>query len=412
MIDGECLANATDCVTFHVAATQRCKHTVAVDNKTFYDNMNATFSPLVDGKTFGKGLTYTQNKTTGFGHVHLPVNSIWRVNLIDMSFTDKPFYCVVKTTKDGWEYAKGCQQVSNNENCTGCRYMNAQDARTGNQHAMFSVGCTPGPNYGVAGYGHAYLLDYKNGNFLFRGPQPGKTVNGNWTFDAKGLINTMNSRANSQLKKALPDSFHLIDISLISNVSSKEALDSEISYFKGNPSTPIAHAYTPSNSTGVKVNVGGTQFTGQLLWWNMLGGETGATDSDLNGLVNEVTRIMNKKFSVPRVIYLHCSAGEDRTGEVAISYLLNNRMKKNTNAAYVYGTTIFTDPTNGKLGRTTPKNPVDNFFEGVKWYCAQNSSRSCDFSDTTTVPGDQEGTCLYPWSKDKEPNACVWAGQN
>ncbi|NDV22266.1 hypothetical protein [Desulfovibrio sp. JC022] len=384
-------------------------------NKTFYDNMTTSFSMLKEDGTFGP----TYSVKTGPKSVHMTTGTTWRVNTLNQSFPGSPYTCMIQIVggDKGWDYAQGCSVASTSENCTGCAHMSTPSQKDGvTNFVMINSGCVEG-NPAIASYGHAYLLDYKNNNFLFRGPHPTVQKNGKWVFDQKGVLAALNSRSMAQLGKPLPDSYVFVDISLINDTGEGPMLKAEYTHFNGTSSTITPNSFQPANGS---VPLAGTNSTGQFLWWQMLTeGNGGGSASKLPGLITYISTKMNKKNKIPHVLYFHCSAGEDRTGEVAISYLINNRMSDNVNAAYVYGTTIFSDPTNNKLGRTTKNpatlddsHPVTTYFKGVQWYCSQNSSLSCDFSDTTTVPGDQKGTCLYPWSRDKEPNACVWAGQN
>ncbi|WP_320173374.1 hypothetical protein [Maridesulfovibrio sp.] len=407
LIEGKCVGNSTNCVSFFVSPAQNCKTVSTVANKTFYDNMTTSFSMLKEDGSFGP----TYPVTTGPKFVHMLNGTIWKVNTLNQSFPGSPYTCMIKVVggENGWDYAQDCSVSSTSENCTGCAHMSTPGQVDNNSgFVMINSGCVEG-NPAIASYGHAYLLDYKNGNFLFRGPHPTVMKDNKWVFDQKGLLAALKSRSMAQLGKPLPDSYIFVDISLINDTGEGPMLKAEYTHFNGTSSNLKPDSFQPATGT---VPLSGTNSTGKFLWWQMLTeGNGGGNASKLPGLVDYISTTMNNNNKTPYVIYFHCSAGEDRTGEVAISYLMNNRMSEDINAAYVYGTTIFTDPANSKLGRTTPKNPVSSYFQGVKWYCSQNSSWSCDFSDTTTVPGDQ-GTCLYPWSKDKEQNACVWAGQN
>ncbi len=397
------------CAQIFVAPAYNCQCTIPSMNKTFTDNMRTAFNKVENG-TYGPQYTVTAPKTE---YVYLPAGTTWRVNTVDLSFKDEPFPCMIKIKEDGsgWEYAQGCSSTSTSANCTGCKYLTTPSQTNSDGYSMLNSGCPCGGNTGVAGYGHAYLLDYKNYNFLFRGPRPVLQKNGKWVFDQKGLLATLQSRAKSQLNRSLPDKFILVDISLIDDTGEGPQLNAEYAPFKGNSTALAKHQYFPSNTTFAKLS--GNDIKGRFIWWQMLTKQAGgASKSNLDGLITQISSIMNKKHRIPYVLYFHCSAGEDRTGEVAISYLLKQRMSDTPEAAYIYGTTIYTDPDNKTKGRTTPTNPIPTYLAGANWYCQQDPKRVCSFTDQTTVPGKSSNTCEYPWSNNNSTKPCIFAGQN
>lgn len=383
-----------------MSPANNCPSSTVVDGKkmTFSDNVTVTLFQLFDD---GQLSSAGPSVTGASQNYYLSTNTTWNVQSQN-DFYKQPFNCYVKINQSGWDFTNGCDQQNSKglDNCTGCLTMNAPDGGS----TLIAPGCVY-QDLSSANYHNVYLLDKQGKNLLFRGPRPTVFKNGAWVFDNTGLFSTMASRYQYQAAdgSAFPDTFHFVDISLISNEKSSDAKNSEhgvlmaeYTFFHGTADNPPA--YKPQPSSGfATIN---STVDGQFYWWNMLPGADGAQTSNLSQLVTNITTMMQSTDDVPYVIYFHCDAGSDRTGEVATSYMLSDRTQSDTKDAYIYGTTVFNNPANGDYSFFR-QIPVSDFAAGALWYCQTKYGSNCDYGDTTSYP--QKG-CLYPWQ-----SGCSWA---
>jgi hypothetical protein len=397
---GICSQASKTCIKFELAPANNCQSSTVVDGKkmTFSDNITVTLFQLFDNGT----LSSAGPNATGPAQFHyLSTNTTWNVQA-ENDFFKQPFNCFVKMGPSGWQFTNRCDQQNSKglDNCTGCLTLNAPGGGT----ALIAPGCVF-QDLSAANYHNVYLLDKQGKNLLFRGPRPTVWKNGAWKFDNKGLFATMASRYQYQVAdgSTFPDTFHFVDISLISNEKSSNAKNSEhdvlmaeYTFFKGTADNPPA--YLPQPSSGFATL--NKTVDGKFYWWNMLPGADGAQSSYLPKLINNITAMMQSTDDVPYVIYFHCDAGSDRTGEVASSYMLSDRTGSDTKDAYIYGTTVFKNPDNGDYSFFR-QIPVSDFGAGAVWYCQTKYGSSCNYNNTTSYP--QKG-CLYPWQ-----SGCSWA---
>lgn len=150
--------------------------------------------------------------------------------------------------------------------------------------------------------------DAASGNFLFRGNMP--LTNNGFAYDQ--LV--------AALKKAspghnLPEQFYLVDISLINSINPQEAGDLKIekAYWQQHTSNgqlinhPIYGSLTSPNDYA-------TDARKKL--------EKIPTLSNTDVLLERIQSLLlaSQQSGLPLVVYIHCEAGKDRTGEIAASY--------------------------------------------------------------------------------------------
>ena len=368
--------------------------------------------------------------------ITLPDGTYWQVTVED-NHEPVPFNTIIMASNtDGWSLASPCNGTDIPEKAYTQCGGNSLIESGGVGKDIRSL-CPPADNSRLQD-DRTYLLDKKSGNYLFRGAEPCIQSAGNtgpWTFDYSGLVAGMQQRVQEQLcqSEKLPEKFILIDVSLINNGSEGPMLMAEYEFFGGSGSNITSEAFQPTLKEAAQtIN---SNVTGRLLWWDIMPLVDGANSSNLTGLVDELSSLMNADNTdanaTPYVIYIHCASGQDRTGEVAISYLLKNRNMSSADA-FVYGTTIY-QPANAGVQKTRFP-PHDDYLVGAAWYnlmlCNKNSSQcatllapysspgpldsctsyeatcsdcsditSCyDFSDAGSTPGSTAYPNDYPWS--------------
>lgn len=352
----------------------------------------------------------TGNSTSS---IYLDNNTTWQVKIQDTA-NWVPSFCMLKTDNgtQGWTYAQNCTASNvSDPNCTGCGTIPTTFPFN------FHIGC-PVDN----SYAYAYLLDADNGNLLFRGPKPvQRSSNGTVVFDYEGLMSVLQERVKTQLPGAFPTKdFYFLDISLVNfagntttsgPITQADILTAEYHGFGGKgdfnmneySALPRKGAVPPTITFKLTVNKQTVSVDGRLYWWYMKPSTTGAKNSYLPGLATLLSNLMGKKHDKPYVIYIHCNAGSDRTGEVAVSYLLTHRPRMSTKAAWIYGTTVF----NG--GAPWRNIPQPQYLAGAEWYAKYLMDKILPVGDTTTLPGSPSFPCLYPWDNAKNINGkCNW----
>ena len=154
-----------------------------------------------------------------------------------------------------------------------------------------------------------HFVDYhtKTGNYIFRGNMP--LINNSFAYDQ--LMNTIRNIVKNKLHRTLPSDTFLIDISLINPVIEEQDLKRESLFFKQNPDKgilinhPIYGALTSPNSYPEELRK-------ELEQIPSLG--------HLSRLVENINELIDTKNSKAQIIYVHCEAGHDRTGEVIAAY--------------------------------------------------------------------------------------------
>ena len=356
------------------------------------------------------GSQICQNGVTATGNepaVWAKLGTGYWVARVEDSFWKQTFGCLIQTTggpSPSWKAVPNAQGLTE-----GCQYI----AETAATSYLLPASCIPNDN-SVNSYPRVYLLDKMNGNLLFRGSEPCvKKKDGEWIFDYDNLMQVLRSRFKTQVTdgSTFPETFRFIDISLISDVSEKDMLQAEYVFFGGTTAPQPYPATLPLNDYFALPEPKGTTATvsGQFWWRNRPPCVNGIEDNQgIDELVDEIAANMDTQGAIPYVIYFHCEAGSDRTGEVAISYLLKHRDLA-PSEAYIYGTTIFEQGGSGGLARSRQNPPpVPNYLDCAQDYCTKQcpAEDNCDYESMgiAAVPGTGKyANCPYPWSP-----GCTW----
>ena len=171
---------------------------------------------------------------------------------------------------------------------------------------------------GDLSYHKVRLLEYNEagaGTWLFRTNLP--AVNGSFAYDT--LVSYMQQRsieANVSFPNITTQGVKLVDISLLS-VNSYSDIQIEKDFFEGNPDKGIFYNWP---------------IVGSLVSPNWLSEaerikEVAALNSSIDNLPSLIPKIRNAVLSdvppsKPTMIFFHCEAGSDRTGQVAGSYMM------------------------------------------------------------------------------------------
>ena len=167
-----------------------------------------------------------------------------------------------------------------------------------------------------------HLVDYQDGKvWLFRGADP---VVGKETFAYEALVAAMRAAA-AKKNITLPPDFHLVDVSFL--FIERADLAAEKEFFAANPDKgefvqyPIFGVVGPAwlhrvlNLAGALVSPSEAQAASESApVWSRL---------DI-AAVQALHRLMQEAHDRPVVIYAHCFAGCDRTGEVIGAYRMQH----------------------------------------------------------------------------------------
>ena len=339
----------------------------------------------------------------------------WIVTVKD-SVINQPLKCLIQTTKGPatWKKAdpKTVPSVADTKDLTqGCQYIPDSNSN------VISVGCIP-PDYYSTYFSVVYLLDKRNGNLLYRGetPNPEQQPPGKdpYTYLYDDLMGALKARYKTQVTGGtFPTKFNFIEISLLDNTGNWEMVKKEYEFFGGGtdidpqayPATqPPEDTYQPLDAPTTIENA---QISGQFRWrWRKTcPGEIPDDNTGLANLLDEIDELMNSKEETPNVVFFHCNSGMDRTGEVAISYMLHEG--SDPEKAYVYGTTFFSFSGPGgsaRRVRESPSHPYPAWLNCATYYCDSQTPSwpSCDYEkmDQASIPGskDSKYPCPYPWS--------------
>ena len=171
---------------------------------------------------------------------------------------------------------------------------------------------------GDLSYHKVRLLEYSEagaGTWLFRTNLPG--VNGSFAYD--NLVSYMQQRsieANVSFPDVTSQKVKLVDISLLS-VNSYGDLMMEKNFFEANPDKGLFYNWPI---------VGSLVSPNWLLEAERIK-EVAALNVSIDNLPSLIPKIRNAVFSdvpstIPTMIFFHCEAGSDRTGQVAGSYMM------------------------------------------------------------------------------------------
>ena len=167
----------------------------------------------------------------------------------------------------------------------------------------------------------AYPLEQPR-NFLFRGNNPAK----NGTFEYANLTALLRSAAR-RCGATLPEDYDLVDLDLEN--AADPGYQAELDFFKTHPSVGRALKWPTFGSLlPVKHTPDAEQLAASGKW-----AIVGGADHLPERLNTTVAMLRNVSSSRPTVMYVHCNAGCDRTGEFVASYAMAFR-KWNITTAY------------------------------------------------------------------------------
>lgn len=142
--------------------------------------------------------------------------------------------------------------------------------------------------------------------------------------------------------------YYLVDVSLIDNQGDLIDLNAEFACFSVVPSDVFTFPpridwpnawppyleiknWAPTTQFGTQVMASSTvSYPGSLIWWPVQSCESSAncesnvvsSGYDFVGLVAQIKTLMNTAGSSPKLIYIHCNSGVNRTGAANVSYFL------------------------------------------------------------------------------------------
>ncbi len=170
---------------------------------------------------------------------------------------------------------------------------------------------------------NVHYIDSVGPNFLFRGglPQIGRPSAFNYPGLKRAIIN-----AGEKAGVKVPSSFYLIDVNLlnIENPVDARRIMVEQKFFQTNPKLGLIQVWG-MNGTGLSVNDPALTVNRDYLASNLEGWLNDRLPSRVEQLrkwLEGAKPVLHIKTSLPMVIYIHCVAGCDRTGEFSGAYYL------------------------------------------------------------------------------------------
>eukprot|EP00049_Salpingoeca_infusionum_P018139 m.355908 g.355908 ORF g.355908 m.355908 type:complete len:243 (+) comp17384_c0_seq1:269-997(+) len=148
-------------------------------------------------------------------------------------------------------------------------------------------------------------------NLLFRGNLP--VTNG--TFPLDTVIATLSNAAQEQGHQ-FPKQFYFVDLSLLDPLEFKDELVL-IEFFKNNPNVG---KYINWITVGDLI---GPSMVLQPKREKMAKNISAWQPDNLPEKMNMLDNLLEATYDIPRVFYIHCEAGMDRTGEMSGSYYLH-----------------------------------------------------------------------------------------
>lgn len=144
---------------------------------------------------------------------------------------------------------------------------------------------------------------------LFRGPAP--VSNGSFVFDE--LRSQMQTMGQKEGNITIPDEFTLVVISMLNTLKSSEAAELKVEedYFDG-----------LSGSRLIKWPIIGDVTSPSIYPKSLCRSEAKKIDSEHDHMVTKIKtlRLLLTNATSPTVVYFHCDAGMDRTGEMYGDY--------------------------------------------------------------------------------------------
>ena len=209
-----------------------------------------------------------------------------------------------------------------------------------------------------------YMETSTTGNMLFRGNAPLNSTDKD-VVDWDVWVSALNASCDG----ALPSSFYLVDLCLLSmfNPYQEQAL---ISFFNDNPSKgEYINWITVGNIMGPELfPLKKQEMACALDEWQL---------DQLPTRIDLLHDMMESEYSIPYVFYIHCEAGKDRTGEFSGAYAIKYM-------GYTYDYAIDWDEEIAGREIECPN------LNALQWYCYYLKCEDKEFSCT-------ERECLREW---------------
>eukprot|EP01147_Barroeca_monosierra_P003631 gene3631-6210_t len=146
-------------------------------------------------------------------------------------------------------------------------------------------------------------VGYSHYNMLFRGDLPIT----NHTFVYDELVSTMTTAAKDAANLTFPAKFYLIDLSLLNPTELPDEIV-EKNFFKNHPKLGQLFFFQSSRT----------------VWQRMAKNLTNWQLDKLPDKMMLLDQFLSVKKDLPNIIYIHCEAGMDRTGEMSGSYYMHS----------------------------------------------------------------------------------------
>jgi hypothetical protein len=186
-----------------------------------------------------------------------------------------------------------------------------------------------------------YLLDHRKDAFLFRGNLPQK----DGAFAQKELHDAMTVYLD-KMNIMLPSEYIFVDVSLLNPKKEKKKINIEKNWFKDSPEKGMFLSH-PLRGTHINPCMLNHELRNFLIEKDHVDG--------LQHLMTRLNNYMLVRRDIPLVVYVHCAAGVDRTGEASASYMMQ------------YKGMSFHDAV--KLNDHIAKRPVHYLMmNAIRWY--------------------------------------------
>ena len=229
---------------------------------------------------------------------------------------------------------------------------------------------TPASQQPVLDPNMVFLLDVAGNSVFFRGNAPlgaQTPANPSQYIDFPTFVAALNSSLTKATGLTLPDGgYEICVIALLSKDSESGILTPEVESFGGNLEN-LSHAWYPTPSSPAYPIPTLNNISGRICQWNV--NPAGTPNGKYVAEAQELAIALNNwiysgigndnGISTPRIFYIHCASGHDRTGMMCASYLAQKKVLFNSyqngtyftnndlTETYIMGTTLNKIPYEG-----------------------------------------------------------------
>lgn len=223
---------------------------------------------------------------------------------------------------------------------------------------LFS-GLGQGPGSTVKEVSNVHYIDSVGSNLLFRGglPQEGHPSTMNYQGLKKAIMN-----AGKKAGIKVPASYYLLDVNLLNveNQSDAQWIKVEQQFFEDHPQLGKVQVWG-MNGVGISATAPELATCREYLARHLdswLNDRLASRVETLRGWLEEKQPVVQSQKKLPIVIFIHCVAGCDRTGELSAAYYLRymNKTWEEVNAL------------NQSMCRRNRTFHCRN-YRAVQWYC-------------------------------------------